>query len=99
MSTTAPERFVPLVVRRRLALAPLLEPEVHTTWAAVLFVDLSGFTRLTETLAGEEGGAEEEGAAAAAAEHVPYQTAIELKHAIGFVAVHAVNMHTAAAIV
>ena len=58
MTSTAPERFVPLVVRRRLALAPLLEPEVHTTWAAVLFVDLSNFTRLTESLSGEEGGAE-----------------------------------------
>ena len=60
MTSTAPERFVPLVVRRRLALAPLLEPEVHTTWAAVLFVDLSNFTRLTESLSGEEGGAEEQ---------------------------------------
>ena len=54
------EAFVPQVLRRRLASGPASQPVIHESDAAVLFVDIAGFTALTERLA-EKGvsGAEE----------------------------------------
>ena len=54
--------YAPFVLWKRAAQeAPLTAPEVHPLTAAVLFADISGFTKLTEDLsrgaaAGEGGG-------------------------------------------
>ncbi len=49
------ERYLPVILRRRLAVRPepVSEPESAPLEGAVLFTDISGFTRLTERLAAE----------------------------------------------
>ncbi len=54
------ERYTPSLLRRLLTDSPVVEPLARQLSAAVLFADISGFTKLTEKMAGSgPAGAEE----------------------------------------